>query len=130
MILDEGADSINLGDFEPIGNNSFPFYGSFDGNGTEFVLARNASGTSYQGLFGYFGIGTIENLSVKGSVAGYDYVGGVVGYMSSGAVTNVYNLANISGRNQIGGVIGRLDNGTVQKSYNAGDITASGNYAG
>jgi hypothetical protein len=128
--LEDESDSISLGNFTPLGSTSYPFYGNFDGNNTEFILSISTS-SNYVGLFGYYGVGTIKNLSVSGTVSGASYVGGIVGYKVSGTVTNVYNKAKISGTGSIiGGIVGRQDAGTVSYAYNTGDITSNSSYAG
>ncbi len=127
-ISDDYTDT-DLGNFSPIGINGKPFYGSFDGNNKQFRLERDTA-DSYQGLFGRFGKGTIQNLSVTGSIKAGSYVGGIVGYQESGLVTNVYNLANIEATSYVGGIVGYLNGGTIDQTYNHGDINASGDYIG
>ncbi|MDY3195478.1 MAG: hypothetical protein RBQ95_01350, partial [Paracholeplasma sp.] len=127
--VDDGISQFDLGNFVPIGSSTKPFFGSFDGNHAEFILDINSS-LSYQGLFGYFGHGTIKNLSVSGSVTGLDYVSGVVGYKLSGTISNVYNEAILTGRNFVGGIVGRHEAGVVDQTYNNGDITSTGSYVG
>ncbi|HHY96636.1 MAG TPA: hypothetical protein GYA04_01245, partial [Acholeplasma sp.] len=126
----DGIEKLKLGNFEPIGSQTYPFYGSFDGNFVEFELEIDHPDLDNQGLFGYFGVGTIKNLYVSGSVKGKNNVGSVVGYQISGKVMNVYNLADIEGVNQVGGIVGQVGAATVEVAYNQGNITASTNYAG
>ncbi|MBP5284678.1 MAG: hypothetical protein ILO34_01055, partial [Kiritimatiellae bacterium] len=78
-----GAD-IDLGgaDWTPIGNNSAPFTGSLHGNGyaiRNLCCTNSLSGSDYRGLFGCVSNATIESVSVSGTVAGKQYVGGLVG---------------------------------------------------
>jgi hypothetical protein len=128
--LADGTKTLDLGNFTPIGSTSYPFYGSFDGNDVEFLLAITGT-NNYVGLFGYYGVGTIRNLSVSGSVSGASYVGGIVGYKVSGTVTNVYNKAKISGTgSHVAGIVGRQDAGTVSYAYNTGNIASNSSYAG
>ncbi|NLB84782.1 MAG: hypothetical protein GX794_01525, partial [Acholeplasmataceae bacterium] len=86
---------LDLDNFTPIGSNTKPFYGSFNGNFTEFILDIDTT-QNYQGLFGYFGKGTIKNLYVSGNIKANNYVGGIVGYQESGTIKDVYNLAKIN----------------------------------
>src|SRR5690554_4073983 len=125
----DGKSSFNIGNFSPIGINGKPFYGSFDGNDVQFIINRETT-ESYQGLFGYFGKGTIKNLSVTGSIKAGNYVGAVVGYQESGTITGVYNLANIEAVNYVGGIVGHQQNGVVNITYNDGDIISSGESVG
>src|SRR5690554_3079826 len=129
FIIADTYEETNLGNFSPIGTESKPFYGSFDGNHTQFTLSIETT-NNYQGLFGRFGKGTIKNVSVVGSISAGDYVGGIVGYQESGVIENVYNLANISAGSYVGGIVGYQANGTIRQAYNDGDITASGNQIG
>ncbi|MDY0210987.1 MAG: hypothetical protein RBQ91_06260, partial [Acholeplasma sp.] len=128
--VEDGVTEFILGNFSPIGSTTKPFYGSFDGNDAEFILNINNTAASYQAMFGYFGFGTIKNLSVSGTVNGLDYTAGVVGQMISGKIENVYNEAEINGRSYVAGIVGRQDGGTINNVYNNGDITATGTYAG
>src|SRR5690554_1750644 len=125
FIIADTYEETNLGNFSPIGTESKPFYGSFDGNHTQFTLSIETT-NNYQGLFGRFGKGTIKNVSVVGSISAGDYVGGIVGYQESGVIENVYNLANISAGSYVGGIVGYQANGTIRQAYNDGDITEIG----
>ena len=85
-----GAD-IDLGgaDWTPIGNNSAPFTGSLHGNGyalRNLVCTNSLSGSDYRGLFGCVSNATIEGVSVSGTVAGTQYVGGLVGCITGGTL--------------------------------------------
>src|SRR5690554_1207906 len=119
--VDPNTNKFELGDYETIGTNARPFYGSFDGSYKEFNITINTT-ASNQGLFGYFGKGIIENLYITGSIKGGSYVGGVVGYKESGTVRNVYNLAEVTGTTQVGGIVGRNQAGDIETSYNHADI--------
>ncbi len=82
MKIDEdGTVTGNPDQWTPIGNSSNEYTGTFDGaNYTISGLYIDSSDTDYKGLFGFVGSeGTVQNLTVTGSVKGDDYVGGVVG---------------------------------------------------
>ena len=125
-----GGQSVS---WTPIGNSisGNPYEGTFDGNGhTISGLNIDSSTADYQGLFGRVS-GTVQNLSVSGSVSGNNYVGGVVGY-NSGIVTNCYNTGEVSG-NYVGGVVGYSSgdssaSASVTNCYNTGSV--SGSYVG
>ena len=54
----------------PIGNEDHLYTGTFDGNG-KTISGLNIN-NDYRGLFGYVGnTGTVQNLSVSGSVSGF-----------------------------------------------------------
>ena len=134
------TDDIDLNNqpWTPIGSDSRPYRGTFDGANYTISGLYIDSNADYQGLFGYVsGSGKVQNLSVSGSgtvencyntgtVTGTDdYAGGFVGY-NSGTVENCYNTGNISGGIS-GGVVG--DNrGTVENCYNTSSV--SGRYVG
>ena len=94
---------INGEGWEPIGDYSDPFNGTFDGAGhiiTSLFIDRTRSTTDDIGLFGGIGSsGTVKNLGVVGgSVTGtgtstgtiYVHVGGVVRW-NDGEITDCYN---------------------------------------
>ncbi|MCD8048574.1 MAG: S-layer homology domain-containing protein [Clostridia bacterium] len=115
----------------PIGtSSSYPFKGTFDGKDyTVSGLYINGS-SSYIGLFGYVGSGTVQNVTVSGTATGYSNVGGVVG-VNAGTVTNCTNCAAVSATTNVGGVVGfNSDSGTVTYCYNSGSITGTGNLGG
>ena len=115
--------------WEPIGNSEENAYtGTFDGNGNtiENLYINNTTNDYYQGLFGYVGTrGTVQNLSVSGSVSGSNSVGGVVG-RNDGTVENCYNTGTVTGTDDhVGGVVGQ-NRGSVTNCYNTGTGTVTG----
>jgi hypothetical protein len=83
-----GAD-IDLGgaDWTPLGTESAPFTGALHGNGyaiRNLVCTNNPSANSCRGLFGCTSNATIKCVSVSGTVAGKQYVGGLVGRVRGG----------------------------------------------
>ncbi|HPO12267.1 MAG TPA: GLUG motif-containing protein [Candidatus Hydrogenedentes bacterium] len=143
----------NHGDgFIPIGNDTFPFTGSFDGQDHVISgLTIHRPNDNYIGLFGcirsaagiynlqlhdvtvkgnwYVGglIGqnsqsTVSQCSVTGAVAGINYIGGLAG-TSSGTITRCYTKAFTIGKERVvGGLVGDNDNGSVTQCFTAGDI--------
>ena len=80
------AGSWNLGTgFTPIGNNSTPFTGTFNGNSyTISNLFINLPTTNDVGLFGYTSGATIENVGlVNANITGQSGVGALVGYATN-----------------------------------------------
>ena len=130
----------------PIGTSSSkPYSGTFDGNGhtiSGLYIKNTSSDSDYQGLFGYLGTsgdnkGTVQNLTVSGSVSGNNYVGGVVGYNDGGIVTGCTfsgsgSGTGVTGNNYVGGVVGENSgsNGVVENCHNAGSVKGSGNSVG
>lgn len=109
--------------FMPIGTESAPFKGNFDGNNNEIrnIYINFYKGESYShyqlrdiGLFGYASGSEFKNLTVSGKISGvfsntnrsskgyktYDYyveknVGGVIGYLNQGSIDGVNNKINL-----------------------------------
>ena len=97
--------------YRPVGNESHPFEGTFDGKGYALKnWSHTAYDESYQGLFGMAGAqSVIKNLKVDNPslTSAGAYTGIVVGY-SSGVVSNVtVTGATMKHNNSFGGgVIG------------------------
>ena len=120
-----GGQSVS---WTPIGNSSNEYTGTFDGNGKtiENLYINNTTSANDQGLFGYVGSsGTVQNLTVTGSVAGYINVGGVVGY-NSGTFENCAFTGSVSGYWYVGGVVGNNNGGTVTGCIFSGSGKVSG----
>jgi hypothetical protein len=107
-----GAD-IDLGgtDWTPLGNDSTPFTGSFNGNGhtiSGLVCTNNPSSNSCRGLFGCASNAKIKCVSVSGIVAGNESVGGLVGNVKAGTVvSNCVASVEVSGMHKYaGGLVG------------------------
>lgn len=91
--------------FTPIGNASHSFDGTFDGQGLKVTGLSITSGTSYLGLFGHCGEGSlVKDVSVSGSIKAsaasgsktiIHHVGGVVG-MSEGNLDNCDSSVKIT----------------------------------
>ena len=108
----------------PIGN----YNGIFEGQG--YRISGLYIDESVNNNCGFFGVvtngGVIKDLTVQGSVAGSDYVGGVAGN-NNGKVINCVNQAAVLGLNSVGGVVGFLgDNGSVKNCVNEGTVSFSG----
>lgn len=133
----------------PIGTESSPFQGTFNGNGhTISNLTINRPSTDYIGLFGYCTSGlSIENLILTDcSITGKYYVGGIVGYMDrdNGDGGYVYNnfycrdsriigcefYGKILGNDYVGGVIGYMNGLSSYHKYGIshGSVTYTTTY--
>ena len=132
------ANSLTVGNFTSIGDNTMAFSGTFDGDGNTLMNLRINSTTSGSwGLFGVVRGGTIGNLQLDNPiVTGSGNVGALVGLLTASGT--VRYSASIGGRvnggssnDVIGGLVGS-NNGTVTNSYasaNADDF-ASGSING
>ncbi len=141
--------------FFPVGDNTDPFMGGFDGNGhviSGLKIYRPSS--VYVGLFGYardcgiIGVG-LEDISIIGNMAvggligysektsisdsyltvsidGHNYLGGMVGYAYQSEISNVYCTLKMTGSDFIGGLIGYGQHSSVTSAYTIGSV--SGRY--
>lgn len=114
-----GADiDLDNGAWTPIGTNSTPFKGTFDGNNHTISNLTVTSSGSYVGLFGYIGgnaesgkLPGVKNLTVNNATVkspNGNAVGGVVGNAFVAKVTNVHvtGTVDIEGSKWVGGVVG------------------------
>ena len=118
--------AITAAHWHPIGFYN-AFAGTFDGSG-HTISGINVSGHSHAGLFGK-NSGTIQNLTVSGSVSGGQYCGLLTG-TNSGTIKNCFTSGTASGGSNasVGGLIG-YNSGNVAVCGSIVDAT-SGTYAG
>jgi len=146
--------------FDPIGNASNPFLGTFDGNGHLITgLSINRSSEDLVGLFA--GVGDSTTIVTEVSVVDADITGdrqvGILAGQNRDTITESYVKGNLNGNNEIGGLVGkntdRVENSsadvsvdassavggligvsendaTVSNSYAVGDISASSDEVG
>ena len=131
----------------PIGNESNPYTGTFDGQGYTIDGMKIDNAESYSGLFGNV-TGTVRDFTVTGSIAitgdeTVSRVGGAVGSLGTasagGTVSGVTSRVNITvstGNDHIGGVVGSMPENcspTVESCLYTGNISvtvAAGSVAG
>ncbi|TGC09423.1 GLUG motif-containing protein [Methanolobus halotolerans] len=112
--------------FQPIGNNSVKFTGTFDGQNntiTGLFINRTMLGV---GLFGYTDTGaTIKNVElVDVNITGENYVGGLVGFNNVGIITDSHSTGEVTGENYVGGLVGTIEgDGKVENSYSTCKVT-------
>lgn len=126
---------IALGGIENINIVSYGFEGELDGRG--YTISgikhdqpnKDDAASSYVGLISSLGEnGVVRDLTVKGEINGYMYIGGVVGLMK-GRVVNCNNYANITNTGAFaGGIAGGMIRGlgSISSCVNNGNITAVG----
>lgn len=131
--LDMGAGDHGEDDgWEPIGTQSEPFTGYFDGDGhTISNLYINRITEAKIGLFGYTDESAtildlvLENVCIRGNVD----VGGLVGY-NEGVISKVQATGNVTGRGETGGLVGS-NYGLIVESRFEGTVTDNwGGYVG
>jgi hypothetical protein len=121
--------------FSPIGNQTSPFKGIYNGQGHAISgLTINRSSSGYIGFFGVTNQASIQNLGLTGcSVSGKTYVGGLVGYNTTqSTVSNAYVTGTITGTvpgsNDVGGLVGcNYGKSTVSNSYATATVSGASN---
>jgi hypothetical protein len=129
----------------PIGNDTDPFTGVFNGNNHTIAGLYININAIYAGLFGYL-TGSVSDLGVEIATGGiYNHfnppesppiargtTGGIAGYVNGGSIVNSYTIGNVTSSGSFayaGGIAGVINNSSIINSYSNGNIT-SGEYAG
>jgi filamentous hemagglutinin family protein len=119
--------------FVPVGNNTTPFTGAFDGLGhtiSDLYVSRPT--TDYVGLFG-FNWNVVRNIGlVGGNIKGRSYVGGLAG-SNTGSISSSYSTGAVTGNSTyVGGLVGfnNSGSGTITNSYSTGAVTSTNSYVG
>ena len=117
----------------PIGNNSYSFTTTFQGNGHTIAnLFISRSSTSFIGLFGVVSGGQIRNLGLTGvNVSGAVYTGSLIGRATNSTqIADASAAGQVSGTLNVGGLAGDLTGSTVTASYAGVNVTNTGNSTG
>ena len=132
ITLDNDIDLTGI-DWTPIGTESRPYTGTFDG-GTYTItgLKIDKSGTDYVGLIGCLGSGgKVQNVTLTNiSVSGANCVGGIAG-QNYGTVENCSVNGTVTGKGftDTGGIAGS-NYGTISGCSAEGTVTGSVNVGG
>ena len=115
--------------FTPIGTESSPFKGTFNGNNkTISNITFSNSAMNYVGLFGYARDAKFSNVVLKNiNVTGNNNVGGFLGYGSGVSIEgcSIESSPIITGKNEVGGFAGSLGNSYVFNSYATEEVVGS-----
>ena len=140
LVNEEGKTDINItldtdltltGEWTPIGTESQPYTGTFDGgNHTITGLKIDQSGTDNVGLIGRLGSGgKVQDVTLtEVNVTGGTYVGGIAG-QTDGTVENCSVNGTVTGQNQTGGIVGR-NFSTISDCSAEGTVTGNTNVGG
>jgi hypothetical protein len=121
--------------FNPIGDSTNPFTGTFDGGGNTisnlWIFRKNNTGT---GLFGVVNGGTIQNLNIHNSkiVGGAD-TGSIAGSGDTMTISNVTitsSMVRAYLQYHGGGLVGIVLQSIIEDSSFAGNVHGSGNVIG
>ena len=128
LVNEEGKTDINItlgtdltltGEWTPIGTESQPYTGTFNGKDKTITgLTVNQEGTNYVGLIGYLGSGgKVQNVVLEGVQITSDnssgYAGGVAGNSFGGTIENCSVSGSVSGSFSVGGVVGSQWGGSI-----------------
>ena len=132
--------NLNNQEWTPIGTDSHPFRGNFDGgNHTVTGMKISNSSADYVGLFGECTRHTInsaiKNITVKDSdIHGKRHVGAIVGYAKEINIENCRSIGNtINGKTNVGGICGYFGGnpgGKVSQCYNSSKVTGNDSAGG
>ena len=130
-------------DWVPIGcYNSYSDYvyygGTFDGTGHTVSGLTIKNAKQYQALFGYVKGGTVQDLTVKGSVKtsvkSPSYVAGIVAYGETITILNCTSEVDVTatGNGYAGGIVGTIkgQGSKLDKCINKGNIQGNGGFLG
>ena len=125
--------------FQPIGKESYPFKGIFDGQGHIISNLNLNSSLTHVGLFGYSTGATIKNVVLDDScsfVSSYSGtnitgIGSISGYCESSNINSVVNMGRVTYTGgysaYLGGIAGRLVNlNYITNCANYGSVAYSG----
>lgn len=127
--------------WNPIGSQSTPFAGIFDGDGHTIsglhINLSDTATTAYAGLFGIVDGATICNLTLQDVDITVDtdtnaYVGGVVGSARNAEIESCHITGIILSQSTqdtyVGGIAGYANWGTISHCSNASEVIAVSNY--
>ena len=110
----------------PIGNESTPFKGVFNGASHSISGIEMYSGDDYIGLFGYVQSGghlaQILNLNVVDcDINGANFVGAICGYIENADILSCAYSGHVVGDDRVGGICGYAVSSNVQGCSNYGN---------
>lgn len=100
----------HISNWEPIGNMTTPYTGTFDGGGFSISnVTIDRPSVNYVGLFGNVNNATLKNIRAESvDVTGSHGAGGLVGSLDiDNQVINCYSSGEVSGVRLVGGLAGR-----------------------
>lgn len=124
--LASGGDYYNGGKgWIPIGSETNPFKGIFDGNG--YIISNMKIGSyyaTYQGLFGFIENSTIKNLGmISTQLFAGNYSASIVGSATDSTIDQVYVFGEIQSNGTVSGLVGYMSGSTLSNAFYNGSIT-------
>ncbi len=102
--------TVNAG-FAPIGTESTPFSGTFDGNGN--TLSGISLDCDNAAVFAFTDSAVIKNLAVSGSFFAENYAGAVVAYAENTIIDGCTGSAIVYADSFSGGIAGFIESGKI-----------------
>ncbi|MDR1899953.1 MAG: hypothetical protein LBQ55_08105 [Treponema sp.] len=135
--------NLTLADWTPIGTDTSPFTGTFDGGGHTVTItgigAAAVQASPYIGLFGYVKNGTVRRVKLSGTMnvsrdsaaASALFAGGIAGYLENSSLLDissdmVMNAESVRGFVYAGGLAGFGRNLTITRCTGTGVVSAAG----
>ncbi len=118
IILMKDISMSGVTSWEPIGTESNPFKGTFDGSGHSVSGLTFSDGTrDFAGLFGQ-NAGTVTNLTLNASISGKDIVGGIAARNAGASlISNCTFSGSVNGQSNVGGIAG-INEGKIDNCFN------------
>ncbi|QHI72496.1 InlB B-repeat-containing protein [Aminipila terrae] len=131
-------DLKDIPSWTPIGTESAPFSGHFDGNGHVIQNLTISEKTDYAGLFGNISFAEVKNLTLNEvKIEGGNYVGGIAGKAEEssqdglcGSLLNLRVDGTITGTNQVGGIAGAIGGVSLSSSNFSGTVKGTNQVGG
>lgn len=123
ILLNPGIFDESSKVWTPIGTESSPFIGTFDGGEHRISGVYLPDNTiNDTGLFGYVGDGgLVKNIFLDNSlIKGYNYCGAIAG-RNYGTIRSCFNYSTVQSMYNTGGIAG-ICGGTIDTCGNAGDV--------
>lgn len=111
--------------WEPIGNRTTPFKGTFDGNYKTIKNLYINTTKDFQGLFGFIEVSKIEGIVIdkNSKISANNVVGGIIGDSLDSDIIECGNNAQILVvHGNVGGIAGMARNTDITSCYNKGNI--------
>ncbi len=125
--------------YAPIGTESAPFDGVYDGQGYKITGVKSDRGSENNiGVFGYVKqngtlVPTIKNLHVElmapdtkaNGIVGNENVGGIAGYIENAVIENCsVAVGNVTGKQNVGGIAGNFTSSKIINCFTQSDVNA------
>ncbi len=136
--IDASGSNDGANGFLPIGDDNFPFYGTYKGQGhTINALYINRPAEDTIGLFGFIASATVTNLGLTNvEITGKSAIGSIAGYDLGSYIDDCYSTGSVTGYATVGGLVGYCAGLTayINNSYSKctvlGDLASIGGFIG